>query len=249
MSQFRPAPSGTTIGGDLDSHDIGFARPSRAMHGHFTSLQVSAVAWARNDRLHAQASHRVRIFRLYGVARLHWLIWQAVIRDHKNARKFRVEHFNFGEPFAGGCTNPAGDESARRESVMLGKGGSVHVGGDQGVGVERFLDRNAADEGRNFTRNFIEAAQHDVLAGGLNPGALQNIAQTWASEPRSSDSPLAPLYARDLRAMQAASVAGALERVDNGVRLEFLKLGQLQRQRFLHLAAQREAPVVGIEFA
>ena len=49
--------------------------------------------------------------------------------------------------------------------------------------------------------------------------------------------------------MQAASVAGALERVDDGVGFEFGKLGQAQGERLLDFSAERETPVRrGIEF-
>ena len=49
--------------------------------------------------------------------------------------------------------------------------------------------------------------------------------------------------------MQAAAVAGALKRVDDRMGLEPGELGQTQRKRLLHFAANRETPVPGIEFA
>ena len=49
--------------------------------------------------------------------------------------------------------------------------------------------------------------------------------------------------------MQIASVAGALERVDDRVGLDFGKLGEAERERLLHFSANRESPVVRVEFA
>jgi hypothetical protein len=72
-----------------------------------------------------------------------------------------------------------------------------------------------ANERRDFAGNFIETAEHDVLASGLHSGALKNVAQARAGKAGSAHCTFAPLNAGDLRAMEAASVAGALERVDD----------------------------------
>src|SRR5271166_5920690 len=104
---------------------------------------------------------------------------------------------------------------------MFGKRGAVHVGGDEGIGVESFLDRYAANKGRDFDRDFVEAAKHDVLAGGLDPRLLQDITQAWTGKAGGAYGTLAPLNAGDLGALQAATVAGAFERVDDGVVFEF----------------------------
>src|SRR5271166_3671530 len=96
---------------------------------------------------------------------------------------------------------------------MLGERLSVHVGGDQGVGVESFLDGDAANERGDFAGDFVESAEHYVLACGLDSGALQDVAQAWAGEAGGAYSALAPLHAGDLRAMEAASVAGAFQGV------------------------------------
>jgi hypothetical protein len=64
-----------------------------------------------------------------------------------------------------------------------------------------------------------------VLAGGFHSGALEYVAQAGTGEPGGAYCSFAPLHAGDLGAMEAASVAGALEGVDNRVSFEFGKLG------------------------
>ena len=49
---------------------------------------------------------------------------------------------------------------------------------------------NAANEGRNFAGNFIESAEHDVLARGFHSRALQNIAQSWTGKRAVPTAPL-----------------------------------------------------------
>jgi len=112
------------------------------------------------------------------------------------------------------------------KSVMLSERRAVHVGGDEGIGVEGFFDGDAANEGRNLAGDFIEAAEHDVLSGRLDSGALQEVAQAWAGKAGGAYRTFAPLNAGDLWAMQAAAVAGALEGVDYGVSFKFGKFGQ-----------------------
>src|SRR5580658_5976661 len=115
---------------------------------------------------------------------------------------------------------------------MPGERRSVHVGGDDRISIERLLDGNAANERRDFAGNFVESAEHDVLAGGLHSGTLQDIAQAWAGKAGCANRALAPLNAGDLGAMQAASVAGAFEGVDDRVSLDFRKLGEIQGDGF-----------------
>lgn len=96
---------------------------------------------------------------------------------------------------------------------MSAERGTVHVGGNQGVAVGGFLDGNAANEGGDFAGDFIQAAKHDVLAGGLDAGALQEVAQSRAGETGGPDCSFLPLNARNMRLLEGASVAGAFERI------------------------------------
>ena len=86
-----------------------------------------------------------------------------------------------------------------------------------------------------------------MLAGGLHSGTLQDIAQARTGKAGSTHRTLAPLDARDLRAMQATSVACAFKGVDDRVSLDFRKLGEVQGNGFLDFSADREKPVVRIE--
>src|SRR5579863_7802977 len=98
---------------------------------------------------------------------------------------------------------------------MLGERRSIHVRGDECVGVLCFLDGDAANKGRNFAWNFVEPAKHDVLAAGFRSGALQHIAQARSGEAGGSHRTFAPLNAGNLGTMKAASVPGALESIDD----------------------------------
>src|SRR5882672_8022775 len=189
------------------------------------------------------------IFRLDGFSRWSGLIGKAVARAHEIAHEFGFEHFNFSYPLARCRTNPARDKHTRRKAMMLGEGRSVHVGSDERNGVESFFDRDAADEGRDFAGDLVEAAKHDVLAGGFHSGALQHIAQARTRKACGANRAFAPLNAGDLRTMQTAPVAGAFERVDDRMSLDPGKLGETERERLVYFPAQREAPVVSVEFA
>ena len=117
--------------------------------------------------------------------------------------------------------------------MVFGECRSVHVRGDECVGVQRFLDRYAANEGRNFAGDLVEAAKHDMFAGGLHSGALQHVAQARTGESCRTHRALAPLDAGNLRAVQTAAIAGTLKRIYDGVDLKFGKLGEAHRQRLV----------------
>ena len=48
--------------------------------------------------------------------------------------------------------------------MMLRKGCAIHMRGDERVGIQRLLDRNAANERRDFPGDFVEPAEHDMFA-------------------------------------------------------------------------------------
>src|SRR5579863_644984 len=122
----------------------------------------------------------MRVFRFDGIAGLDWQIGKSIAGAHEVSNKLRIQDLDLGEPLARCSANPTGDERTSREAMMLRERGAVHVGSDQRVGVECFLDRYAANEGRNFARNFVEPAEHHVLPVGLHSGTLKNIAKTRA---------------------------------------------------------------------
>src|SRR6202044_1448723 len=91
--------------------------------------------------------------------------------------------------------------------------------------------------------------EHHMFARGFHSGTIENIAQAWPGETGGTDRSFAPLDAGDLRALQIAAVAGAFERVHNGMGLDFRKLGQAERERLFHFPANCESPLGCIEFA
>ena len=88
-----------------------------------------------------------------------------------------------------------------------------------------------------------------MFARGFHSGPLQNITQARTGKTGRAHRAFAPLDAGNLRPLQTASIASALERVDDGVRLHLGQLGKAQRERLLDFSAQRETPAAGIEFA
>src|ERR1700719_568462 len=148
------------------------------MHSYFSWSHGCTIAWARDYRLHRKRRERMCVFRLYGLARLHRLIWKAVGRAHEISGEFVFQQFNFGEPFAGGRSNPARNQGTGGKAVMLGQRSSIHVRGNERIGVKSLLYRNAANERRNFTGDFVEAAEHYMLAGGLHSSPNEHIATT-----------------------------------------------------------------------
>ena len=214
------------------------------MDRDFPGFKSGSIEWSGDHRFHAERGDRMRIFGLHRFSGFYWLIWKAITGAHEVADELRIQNFDFSQPFARRGANPTGNQSAGRKSMMLGQGRSVHVRGDQRVGVERFFDRNAANERRNFARNLIESSEHDVLASRLHSGLLQNVAQARSGKPCRADRAFAPLNSRNLRTVKAASVARAFERVDDGMRFEFREIGKLEGKSFLDFSADCEAPAV-----
>src|SRR5437660_780198 len=110
--------------------------------------------------------------------------------------------------------------------------------GDERIGIKGFLNRDAANEGRDFAGNFVEAAEHDLLAGGFHSGTLQYIAQARTGETGGAHRSLSPLHAGNLWTLQATAVSGALECVDDGVSLQFRKVCEAQGERLVYLSAE-----------
>src|SRR5215467_14475092 len=97
--------------------------------------------------------------------------------------------------------------------MMLCQGLVVHLRCDQGFGIQGLLDRDASNERRNLPWDFIQPAEHHMLAAGLYASLLQNIAQPRPRELRSTHGALAPLNAWNLRSMKTTPIPRALERV------------------------------------
>src|ERR1700738_4513318 len=173
VSEFGGTPGRSAVGGDLDFRDVRFTRPGSSVNRYFASLDLSPFAGTGDHGLNIQRGHNVRIFRLHRISRLSGLVGEAIARTHEVALKLLFEHFDLGEPFARCGANPARYERARRTSVMLGQRGSIHVCGDQSVGIERLFNGDAADKGWNFAGNVIEPTEHYVLSRSLHSPTLQ----------------------------------------------------------------------------
>src|ERR1700676_4973913 len=161
------------------------------------------------------------VFGFHGIAGFPRLIGKAVRGAHEVAGEFGFEDFDFRQPFAGCSADPAGHERARGKAVVFGQRRAVHLSSEESIGVERLFYGNAANEWGNFAGNLVESTEHDVFAGGLDGSALQNITQTRSREARRADRALAPLHAGNLRTVQAASVPGTFQSVDDRVSFEF----------------------------
>src|SRR4029077_8963676 len=112
------------------------------------------------------------------------------------------------------------------KSMMPSQRYAVHVGRDQRVGIRRLLHRNAADERRDSARNLVQTAKHDVLAGSLHAGTLQQITQTSAGKSRSANGSFFPLDAGHLGLLETTSVSGALESVGYAMGFELGQIGE-----------------------
>src|SRR5258708_16759468 len=97
----------------------------------------------------------MRIFWIYGVARLDGLVRKPVGWAHEIPDEFFFDHFDFRNPLAGCRADPARNKSACGKAVVPGQWRSIHVRRDQRIGVESLLDWNAANERRNFAGNFV----------------------------------------------------------------------------------------------
>ena len=103
---------------------------------------------------------------------------------------------------------------------MLAKRRAIHVRGDQGIDIKRFLDWDTANERRDFARNLIEAPKHHVLARRLYPGTLQYVPQPGTGKARGADCALSPLNARNLRTVKTAAISGAFKRIHHRMDLQ-----------------------------
>src|SRR5581483_7546987 len=228
---------------------VGLARPGRATNLNRPPAQLGALARSRNDRLHAEFSNGMGVVWIYCAARLDRPIGHPVAGLHEVALELFVEHPDLAQPLARGCPNPAGHQRASRKAMMFVKRGSVHVRGNQSIGIHRLLDRNAADEWWHFARHFIQPAEQDMLSGTLHAGALQEVSQPWTTEARVPYRSLLPLNSGHARVVKCATIACAFQGVGHGVRLDRPDIGKTQREWPFHFAADMKSPPSRIQRA
>src|SRR5258708_34266419 len=119
-------------------------------------FHIRAVARTGDHRLHTESSKRISVFRLYGVAGLYWLVGETVSRTHEVAGKFCFQHFDLSKPLDGSRPHPTGNESEGGKSVGLGQGGSIHAGGDCGIGNQHYLNVDTVGGCRIIAENVSE---------------------------------------------------------------------------------------------
>src|SRR5439155_17947344 len=111
------------------------------------------------------------------------------------------------------------------------------------------LERNAPNERRHFARNFVQPAKHDVFAGVLHAGTLQQITHSRAGEAGGPNCAAFPLHAWNMRLLKSPSISGTFEGIDGTVWFELFQVGQAQGQRILHFSADGQSPRARVERA
>jgi hypothetical protein len=132
--------------------------------------------------------------------------------------------------------------------MVGGNGRTVHVRGNQGVAVQRFFNRDAADEGRDFARDLIESAKLDVLCCLFQAGFFEERLKAGPGEPGIADRAFAPLDSGNPRGLKRAAVARALQRVGDGMDGDFREIGERQRDRFFYLSGDGHLPSCHVDF-
>src|ERR1043166_2458295 len=108
----------------------------------------------------------MRLLRFDGSSRRYRLIGIPVTWLHEVAFELLFYHLNFSQPFARGGPDPTGHQSAGGKSMMMRKGGTVHMCGYQSSGIRCFFDRNAAKRG-TVKRALPNAPRCHLIPGTL----------------------------------------------------------------------------------
>src|SRR5207245_7586025 len=112
--------------------------------------------------------------------------------------------------------------------MVFGQWPIVHLQCNERIGVCCLLERNAANESRHLARNFVKPAKHDVFAGVLHAGTLQQIAHSWAGEAGGPNRTTLPLHAGHVWLLKSPSISGTFEGIDDTVWFELFQVGQAQ---------------------
>jgi len=86
-----------------------------------------------------------------------------------------------------------------------------------------------------------------VLSSRLYSGTLQDVPQTRTGESGSAHGALAPLNTGNLRTMQTATVARALQRVDNGMSLQLREFREGEGERPIDETVNEKSIVVRVD--
>src|SRR5258706_10162954 len=202
FAELRRIPRCAAVGRNFNLGDVGFARPRYAFDFLLARPEFRSVAWASDQRFHRQSGDGVCVLRLNRFARFYRRIGQTIAGSHEVSFRRLVEHSDFRKPLARRPTCPSWSDDSRRKTVMRRQWGAIHLGRNQSVGIDRFFNGNAAYERRDFAGNFVESAEHDILAGILDARFLQKNLQTRTREFRIADCAFAPLNPRNFRALQ-----------------------------------------------
>src|SRR5207249_8390134 len=104
--------------------------------------------------------------------------------------------------------------------MVFGQWPIVHLQCNERIGVCCLLERNAPNERRHFARNFVQPAKHDVFAGVLHAGTLQQITHSRAGEAGGPNCAAFPLHAWNMRLLKSPSISGTFEGIDGTVWFE-----------------------------
>ena len=121
--------------------------------------------------------------------------------------------------------------------MVLGQWSVVHLQCNERIGVCCLLERNAANKHRHFARNFVQPAKHNVFAGVLHAGTLQDISHSRTGEAGGPNCAAFPLHAGHVWLLKGSAISGTFEGIDDTVWFEFLQVGQAQGQQILHFSA------------
>ena len=185
----------------------------RSMHGERTSFQIGSATGARNYGLHVQRGNGMRILRLQRFAGFYRMVWQAVTGTHKITHEWRLQHFNFGKPLAGGRADPSWNKSARGKAMML-------VSGDPFICVARSVSASRPSIGilrmKGGTLPGTSSRPRNItcLPDDSLPRAAEHRAPR-APENRASLPHPCPTGYPGTGGNKGAAVAGALECVDH----------------------------------
>src|SRR5579863_5658053 len=188
----------------------------------------------------------MRVVGIDRFARLSGVLGKAISRLHEVAVEFFIQDFNVGKPFAGSRADPSRPKGTYGKTMMAAERLAIHVGGEDRIGVERFLDGDAANERRNSAEHDIGSTKHDVLAGGFEASGLQHVAQAWAGETGIADGSASPLDAGDLRPLKSAAVTGALQSISDAVLIESVEIRHGECKRALHFSGEFDLPRGGV---
>src|SRR5579864_1137917 len=107
FAKFRGMPGVPAVSGDVDTGHVAFPCPGHTLNVQVGRSRSGTILRTGNQRLDIECGHRMSVFGFDRLAGLHRLVRHAIARAHEVAFEFLFEDLDFGEPFTGGCADPA----------------------------------------------------------------------------------------------------------------------------------------------